>query len=116
MGVPNGSAGRRDRVAIMSEPICSRGITVWAATLLCTAAAFAQNVPAAPDTSALHHNLAIEASVLQSLEGQRVALPPHPSGHEAGPQDGAQSQDRARRSSVADGINSGQKVAGKYDL
>jgi predicted Zn-dependent protease len=84
--------------------------------LLCTAAAFAQNVPAAPDTSALHHNLAIEASVLQSLEGQRVALPPHPSGHEAGPQDGAQSQDRARRSSVADGINSGQKVAGKYDL
>jgi beta-barrel assembly-enhancing protease len=93
----------------MSEAISSRGITVWAATLLCTAAAFAQNVPAAPDASDLHHDLAIEATTLQPLESQHVAMPPNPS-------TASRSQDGAQMSSVSEGINSGQKVAGKYDL
>jgi beta-barrel assembly-enhancing protease len=93
----------------MSEAISSRGITVWAATLLCTAAAFAQNVPAAPDASDLHHDLAIEATTLQPLESQHVAMPPNPS-------TASRSQDGAQMSSVSEGINGGQKVAGKYDL
>src|ERR1051325_7756744 len=104
MGVPTGSAGRRGRVAIMSEPISSRGIVVWAATLLCTTAAFAQSVPAAPDASDLHHDLAIQATLLQPLEGQHIALPAHSSAASR-PQDGTHKDG---------GTHS--PVAGKYDL
>ena len=94
----------------MSEPISSRGIVVWAATLLCTTAAFAQSVPAAPDASDLHHDLALEATILQPLEGQHVALPPEvsPTRRRASTQE--------QQSSAADEINNGQKLAGKYDL
>lgn len=90
----------------MSAFIASRGTLVVAATLLWATAVFAQTIPAAPDASELRHDLSTQAAVLQPLEDPHVVVAPHPSAQEA----------PIRHASVADDIEHGQKVAGKYDL
>ena len=72
--------------------------------LLCSAAALAQSAPAPLDASELQHNLSIEAAVLKPLQDERPPIAPTTTAENSG------------HVSVAEEIDRGQKVPGKYDL
>jgi len=90
----------------MSESIGVRGILVSVAAFLLAAVAFGQSTPASPDANELHHDLAAEAALIQPLEGSHTAIAPDPA-----PQD-----ESRRHLTVANNVESGRKVEGKYDI
>src|ERR1051326_7494663 len=95
----------------MSESFSLRGVSVLAAAVLWAAVGCAQSVPALPDASDLHHDLAADSAALQPLESPRAAAAPE----NTNPQMSERSPADARLAPAAMSKKS-QRVAGKYDL